>query len=410
VPRYRFKAFNAEGVVLDGEIGAQTEREAARLLERRGLSVLALDTQLAAASGTGRGVGTPLKARLRERRLQPRDIILALHELSTLLASGVGLAEAVSAQTRSAHHPRLLAAFEAMSASLRQGQSFSQALLATGLPLPEYVATLVRSGEKAGQLGRALQDAVAQMEYDQSVRNEIRQALTYPAILVLAGVAAVVLMFTFVVPKFAALLNRAEDLPWLAWAVLNAGMFARSYFWFLLAGLGLAAVWLVRGLRDPRTRARWYERLERVPVLGTWRVESETAGWARILSTLLGNRVPLLDALTLAQAGVRAPGRRARLEEVSRNVRAGATLADSLEEQATLTATGYNLVRVGERSGELPAMLQSLARLCEESGRRRMKQFLALLEPLAILLIGSAIGVIMIGIILAITSANDIAI
>lgn len=408
MPRYRFKAFNAEGVVLDGEIGAQTEREAARLLERRGLSVLALETQDVAAAGSAGGHG--IKARLRERRLQPRDVILALHELSILLTSGVGLAEAVAAQNRSAHHPRLLAAFESMSAALRQGQSFSQALLAAGLPLPDYVGTLVHSGEKAGQLGRALQDAVAQMEYDQSVRNEVRQALTYPAILVLAGLAAVVLMFTFVVPKFAALLDRAENLPWLAWAVLNAGMFARSYFWLLLILLGLGAAWLVRGLRNPAIRARWYERLERLPVLGTWRVESETAAWARILATLLGNRVPLLEALMLAQAGVRAPGRRARLEEVARNVRGGGTLADSLEEQSTLTATGYNLVRVGERSGELPAMLQSLARLCEESGRRRMKQFLALLEPLAILLIGSAIGVIMIGIILAITSANDIAI
>ncbi|TWT18634.1 type II secretion system F family protein [Luteimonas marina] len=403
MPRYAYKAFNADGGVLDGEISAQSEREAARNLERRGLSVVSLaEMGGPAAPGIGH--------RLRERRMRGSDLILALHELSTLLGSGVGLAEAVSAQTRSAHHPRLLAAFESMSAALRQGQSFSQALAATGLPLPEYVGTLVRSGEKAGQLGRALQDAVAQMEYDQGVRNEIRQSLTYPAVLVAAGLGAIVLMFTFVVPKFATLLQRAEDLPWLGWAVLSTGMLAREYWWLLLLGLAAVAVMAWRALRDPAARARAYEHMEHLPVIGTWRVESETAGWARILATLLGNRVPLLDALSLAQAGVRAPGRRARLEEVSRNVRAGATLADSLEEQATLTATGYNLIRVGERSGELPAMLQSLARLCEESGRRRMKQFLALLEPVAILVIGSVIGLIMIGIILAITSANDIAI
>ena len=401
--RYRFKAANAEGAVLDGEVVADSEREAARQLERRGLSVLSVETAGLA--------GGPGRSRLRRgRRMQTRDLVLALHELSTLLASGVGLAEAVSAQARSAHHPRLLDAFGRISAALRQGQPFSQALLDAGLPLPPYVGTLVRSGEKAGQLGKALQDAVAQMEYDQQVRSEIRQALTYPAVLVSAGLGAVVLMFTFVVPKFATLLNRAEDLPWLGWAVLSTGMFARQYWWVLLLVLGALAVVVYRYLRDPQARARGYERMERLPVLGVWRVESETASWARILATLLGNKVPLLDALSLAQGGVRAPGRRARLEEVGRSVRAGATLADSLEEQATLTATGYNLIRVGERSGELPAMLLSLARLCEEAGRARMKQFLALLEPVAILLIGSVIGVIMIGIILAITSANDIAI
>lgn len=405
MPHYQFKALNAEGTLLDGRIAAQSEREAGRLLERRGLSLI--DISEAGVASPGVGAGSALMSR-RERKLRNQDVILALHELSTLLSSGVGLAESVSAQARSSHHPRLQAAFTAISAALRQGQPFSQALLAAGLPLPGYVDILVRSGEKAGLLGRALQDSVAQMEYDQGVRNEVRQALTYPAILVLAGLGAVMMMFTFVVPKFANLLKRADDLPWLSSAVLNTGMFARHYWWALLLLLAAVTIWLVRSLRDPAARARWHEKLERMPVIGVWRVESGAGGWARILGTLLGNRVPLLDALALAQAGVMVPGRRARLEEASRAVRNGATLADALEEQDTLTSTGYNLIRVGERSGELPAMLHSLAKLYEESGRSRMKQFLALLEPLAILIIGSMIGVIMIGIILAITSANDI--
>ena len=398
--QYQYKAFNAEGAALQGVVSAQTEREAARALERRGLSVASVTPIAAKAAARTRRAG----------RLGHRDLILAFHELSTLLNAGVGLAEAVGAQVRSAHHPQVLAAFEGIANGLRQGQAFSAALERSGLPLPGYVGTVIRSGEKSGLLGRALHDIVAQMEYDQTVRSEIRQALTYPAVLVCAGLGAVVMMFTFVVPKFAALLNRAEDLPWLAWAVLNTGMFLRQWYWGVLLLVAAAVAWLVMTLRDPYKRARWLERLERLPVVGSWRVESESASWARVLATLLGNKVPLMDALDLARSNVIAPGRKARLEEVSRNVRSGVPLADALEEQQTLTATGYNLVRVGERSGELPSMLQSLARLCEESGRTRMKQFLALLEPVAILLIGGAIGVIMIGIILAITSANDIAV
>ena len=406
MPRFRYHALNAEGSELQGQISAATEREAARLLERRGLTPIVLQGE-AAPAGAGAPTTTGLPGR-GPRRLRQQDLILALHELATLLGSGVALGEAVAAQAGSAHHPRLQVAFEGISAGLRGGQSFSQALVATGLPLPPYVDTLVRSGEKAGLLGQALRDAVVQMEYDQAVRNEMRQALTYPAILVLAGLGAVVLMFTFVVPKFAALLNRAEDLPWLASAVLTTGMFARQWWWALLLAVGALLAWALRKWRDLGARARGLERLERVPVLGTWRVEAEAAAWARILGTLLGNRVPLLDALALAQSSVHAPGRRARLEAASRAVRNGATLADALQEQGVLTPTGYNLIRVGERSGELPAMLHSLARLYEDSGRTRMKQFLAVLEPAAILLIGGAIGLIMIGIILAITSANDV--
>ncbi|WP_298579438.1 type II secretion system F family protein [uncultured Luteimonas sp.] len=401
--RYSYRAMNADGVALDGEVVAASEREAARAIEQRGLVVLAL-------KAGGAGAASPRMPGGRRARLRAQDVILALQELSTLLTAGVGLADAVAAQARSSPHPRLREAFDGIAAALRQGQPFSQALAAAGLPMPRYVDTLVRSGEKAGLLARALGDAASQMDYDRTVRGEMRQALTYPAVLVLAGVGAVLMMFTYVVPKFAVLLKRAQDLPWLASAVLNTGMFAREHFWLLAGGVAAAGVLAAWALRRPGAGAQMLEMLERVPVLGVWRVEGEVAAWARVLATLLGNRVPMLDALGLAADSVNSPRRRARLDEATRAVRGGSTLADALEEQATLSATGYNLVRVGERSGELPAMLSSLAKLYQESGRARMKQFLSLLEPIAILLIGGVIGLIMTGIILAITSANDIAV
>lgn len=399
--RYRYKALNADGALLDGTLEAGQEREAARQLERRGLKVVSLAPEAGEARGPVPG---------RRRRLRQQDVVIAFHELATMLQSGVALAEAIAAQISGSHHPQLLAGFESIGNGLRRGQAFSDALASIQLPLPDYFLTLVRAGEHAGMLAQALADGVAQLEYDLQVRGEIRQALTYPAILVTAGIGAVVMMFTFVVPKFASLLNRSADLPWLAWAVLNGGMFARNHFLWLLVLVAVLAALAWHSWSNPAKRARWYERIERLPVVGTWRVESETAGWASVLATLLGNRVALLDALELAQAGVRSPRRYSQLQEATRAVRSGTPLADALQAQAALTTTGYNLIRVGERSGELPAMLRSLARLCANSGRARMKQFLALLEPLAILMIGSIIGIIMIGIILAITSANDIAV
>src|SRR5690606_25993983 len=280
--RYRFKAFSADGHLQEGEIVAGSEREAARTLERRGLSVVSLaQPDPAAARGAPPG--------LRRRRLRTGDLVIALHELATLLASGVGLAEAVASQAASAHDPRLLEAFEGMSKALRRGLSFSEALEGSRLPLPPYVPILVRSGEKSGRLGSALQDAVGQMEYDQQVRTEIRQALTYPAVLVAAGLGAVLMMFTFVVPRFASLLDRADDLPWLGWAVLTTGMAAREYWWVLVLCLALAGGWLARQLGNAATRASWYEWLERLPVIGVWRVEAETASWSRVLGTLLRN-------------------------------------------------------------------------------------------------------------------------
>ena len=398
MPRYSYSALNADGMVLEGVLRASSERDAARQLERRGLSVV----QLRAGDGIG--------ARETRRRLRTADVILALQELVTMLTSGVSVADAVGSQALAAHHPRIVAAFQRMSRDLQGGKAFSEALGRAALPLPEYVLQLARAGEMTGELGASLRDAAAQMEYEQQLRNEMRNALIYPAVLVVAGVAAVAIMFTFVVPKFASLLQRADDLPWLAWLVLSVGTWAHDYFWALLLALAGLAALTAWALRNAAWRARALDTLSRWPVVGPWMVEADTARWAKMLGALLGNKVPLMRGLELAQAGVQLPQRRLRMGEVTRAVRAGASLAEALEDHDALTATGYNLVRVGERSGKLAPMLDSLASLYAEAGRNRMKRVLILLEPIAILVIGSVIGTIILGVILAITSANDLAV
>ena len=397
MPRYHYQALNTEGISLEGVLRANSEREAARQLERRGLAVV----ELSAGDAT---------SRRRPGRLRHGDVILALQELATMLTSGVSIADAVGSQALGAHHPRIVDAFTMMSRDLQRGLAFSATLDKSGLPLPEYVVQLARAGELTGQLGKALRDAGAQMEYEQQLRNEMRNALIYPIVLVLAGVAAVAIMFVFVVPKFASLLEQADDLPLLAWLVLAVGTWTRENFVLLALLVAVAAVAAVWALRKPELRAGGLDRLSRWPVVGPWLVEADTARWAKVLGALLGNKVPLMRGLELAQAGLQLPQRRARMGEVTRAVRGGSSLADALEDHDALTATGYNLVRVGERSGKLASMLDSLARLYEEAGRNRMKRVLILLEPIAILIIGSVIGTIILGVILAITSANDLAV
>lgn len=145
------------------------------------------------------------------------------------------------------------------------------------------------------------------MEYDQTVRGEIRQALTYPAVLVCAGLGAVVMMFTFVVPKFATLLKRADDLPWLAAAVLNTGMFLRQWFPAVLLLVAALVAWLIVAAQSRYPCALVRRRWNGCRCWGPGGSRPETATWARVLSTLLTNRVPLMDALGLARASADRP-------------------------------------------------------------------------------------------------------
>ncbi|MEI6599795.1 MAG: type II secretion system F family protein [Comamonadaceae bacterium] len=395
---FHYQAANSQGQVLSGQISAADEREAMRALQQQNLTPISID---APADSATPGVASSKKA-------SSQDKTLVIQELTTLLNAGVPLAESVDSISVAHAGTAIGAAFGKALTALQAGERFSEALKRMELEFPGYLYQLAAAGELTGKLGQALQTAVAQMEYEDRMRQEMRNALTYPAILVVSGIAATLIVFIVVVPKFANLLKgNTANIPLLSQWVIGTGMFVQSHL--LWVGMTVLALIMASAsaLRNPVVRARAYESLVRVPLLGQWIVETEMGRWASMLSALLGNRVPIITAMELALGGVKISGLRNSLQQVLREVRAGTRLADALASNRALGATGINLIRVGERSGELAPMLRALSTLYENAGRDRMKRFLLLLEPVAILLIGCVIGVIMVAIMLAVTSMND---
>ena len=157
----------------------------------------------------------------------------------------------------------------------------------------------------------------------------------------------------------------------------------------MLAGaLAVIAIAVVALARREGIRQRVRDGLSTLPILGDWFTETDTAKWASLMSAMLASRVGLLDALGLAASSVRISRRKAMLEQATSDVRSGASLSAALEKRRALTPTGYSLLRVGEQSGQLAEMLRALATLYDENSRRRMKRFLTLIEPLAVVLVG----------------------
>ena len=179
----------------------------------------------------------------------------------------------------------------------------------------------------------------------------------------------------------------------------------------LLVAMVVAA--LVAGvlhtIKNPKRMAQVREQISRLPMIGQWFLEAETARWASMLGTMLGNGVSLITALGLARDAVTLESLRDRLGQVTKLVRGGQSLSAAVSYQRALSGTAISLIQVGEDSGELPDMLRSLAKLYEDTGRQRMTRFLLLLEPAAILFIGVFVGGIVAAIMLAITSVNQVA-
>lgn len=395
---FQYQAANAQGQVLTGQISAADDREAMRLLQQQNLTPISITcAKLEQIDG-----------KAGNKKASNQDKTLVIQELTTLLNAGVPLAESVDSISVAHAGTAIGTAFARTLTALRGGERFSEALRLAELDLPVYLYQLVAAGELTGKLGASLLTAVAQMEYEDRMRQEMRNALTYPAILVVSGIAATLLVFIVVVPKFANLLNgNTAHVPLLSKLVIGTGMFVQEN----LLWVGMISLFFIMGtiaaLRNPAIRGLAFEWLVRVPIMGQWIVETEMGRWASMLSALLENRVPIITAMELALNGVKISSLRNSLQQVLREVRGGTRFADALATNRAMGATGINLVRVGERSGELAPMLRALSTLHENAGRDRMKRFLLLLEPIAILLIGTIIGVIMVAIMLAVTSMND---
>ena len=395
--QFTYEAISKDGRSVKGKMTSSSERDVQRSLREQGLTPISVQKTETAPVARSRFMGKP----------KTQDYILVLDELSVLLDSGVPLASSIESIENSGIHPDISLAFYEMGKDLKRGGKFSETLLKNIPALPSYVYQLIAAGEMTGNLGKALGDSAKQMDYDLKLTQDIRSALTYPAILVTVGLGAVIFIFISVVPKFDQIFAGRTDIPGLTQAIISTGNFFNNNInaiaiFLVLFGLGLWSLF-----KQEAVRQGFMDIVPRIPLMGTWIVESEIGRWATTLAILLNNKISLMDSLSLSRKGLKIPLFRNQMQQVESAVRGGKSLAEALKDNTQLTPLSINLVQVGEKAGRLPQMLESLAKIYDRASKQRMKNFLALIEPGAIILIGGGIGLIFAGIVLGMTSIMD---
>ncbi|GMV44668.1 MAG: fimbrial assembly protein PilC [Pseudomonadota bacterium] len=406
--RFAYQAVDASGALQRGHEEAACETGAVAQLLARGLTPLAL--QPASEAAAGGSAGRPgWRRRTGSRRIER---VLLVRELASLLAAGVTLEESLRTLIEARQGLPLAEALTAVLGRVLAGERLSAALQpAAGqasLALPGYVVALVAAGESTGDLAGALGRGAEQLEFDEQIRAETAEALLYPAILVAAGAGAVLFVFSFVVPRFASLLvGRKVELPWLSGVVLGIGQAVNRHgalIAALLAGAVVLAALAWRAAGPARVRAA----LAHLPLLGGWIRLQETTRWTGMLALMLQSRVPILAALDLTAGAVTLADVAARLRRTLRDIGRGEPLSRSLAAHALLAANELSMVRVGERTGQLGAMMGHVAGYALERNRRLRKRLVSLIEPIAILTLGGIIALIIVGVVLALTSLSDV--
>ena len=391
---FEYEAVDPQGTEVRGEASFASEAEAIRDLKSKSLLVISIDRK------------PERKLSRQGKKGSVQDLVTSFHEMVTLLEAGVSISDTIESQCLASYPADLSESYNKVAQEIRKGDSFASALEKSGLNLPSYLYQFAKAGEMTGDLAKSLRNGLNQFEYELSLRRDFKSTLTYPAILVTSGIVAIALIFALVVPKFLPMLDRAEDLPLLSVVVFKMGVFFNDY-WALILGIASVSFTITLAvLRHKENQEKLFDLLLSWPVFGEWLREVDIARWCSTLAALLSSKVDLLESISLANAGALSRARRDRLDRVITHVRSGKPLADALEQEGALTQVGYNLIRSGEKAGQVAAMVASLAKLYDDGARSRMKNVLSLVEPLSILLIGAVIGLLVIGVMLAITSVN----
>ena len=336
------------------------------------------------------------------QKLKAKQLAAFCKELSTLLASGVSLVRALDIiSDQEGIPPKEKEVYQAVLMDLRKGISLSEAM-ETKKCFPDLMIGMLRAGEGSGNLDQVTDRLATQYEKDYKLTQQVKSAMTYPCILLMMCVVIVILIVTFILPQFQSLFDQMDSLP-----VITNILIACSDFlvhkWYLALLAVFTIVMIIRLLvAIPAVRRQLDYRKVHMPVFGKLFKVVYTARFARTLSSLYSSGMPIATAIGIAGNTIDNSYIEEQFEQVVMKVRSGVPLSQALRDVDGLQKKLSSTILVGEESGRLDVMLDSIAATMEEDAEAATKRMVTLLEPILIVFMAVIVGCIMIGVMLPI--------
>jgi general secretion pathway protein F len=401
MPVFTYRAADRRGQTIDGVMEAADARAVVERLRKEAYFPLKVAAQ---------GERAPLFARGGGTRIRQRELLALTQMLATLFEAGLPLDRALSILEELAPSPRVKTIVTDLLRSVRGGSSLSEALAKHHpRPFSRLYINMVRAGEKGGVLEISLRRLAEFLEARAAFNEAVVSALAYPLVITGVGAAAIVFLMTFVIPRFATIfedLGQAIPLPTQILLTVSAAL--QSYWWVgALAVMAAVLAWRV-WTGTPHGRASWDQSVLRLPVVGALALKVETARFARTLGTMLKSGVPVLGAMAVVSDMMSNQSVSTAVSRVADGVKRGGTIAAGMREHTAFPALAVHMVRVGEETGRLEEMLLKVADTFESDVRTELKRVLGLLEPLIIVGMGVLVAFIVVAMLLAIFSINEV--
>ncbi|MBA3976224.1 MAG: type II secretion system protein GspF [Candidatus Solibacter sp.] len=399
---YQFKAVGQDGRVRTGSLHGESEKKVIAELRKQGLTPVYVGLQ---AQG---------KSELKLPKFnfgKRKDVLFFTQELSTLLNSGVPLDRALSITTELTTRAEFKAVVSDVLRTIKGGKSLADALGTKPEYFPEFYVNMVRAGEASGSLGAIFERLSEYEKTRDELKGYIVSSMVYPALLSLVGVATIVLMLYYVVPRFAAVFADSRmKIPTPTLILLEVSNIVRTYGVYALGTLVLGLAGFRQYIVTPAGKLWWHTLTLRIPVLGDALRKAQTSQFARAMGTLVANGVPLVQSLGISRAIMSNQKMSGTLEMVAQGVKRGEGLSVPISKAGAFPPLLAHLLSIGEETGRLDAMFMRAAEIYDGETRAAIKRFTSLFEPLIILLLGVAVGALILSMLLAITSINEVAV
>jgi general secretion pathway protein F len=399
---FTYRALAPDGKLRTGALDGDTERAVARELQRRGLTPISVVA--------GRAKAPPFRLPQFGRSRRARDVLFFTQELASLLTSGVPLDRALAITSELTERTQFREVIGEVLRSLKGGRSLADSMAAHRQYFSELYVNMIRAGEASGSLA-VVAERLAEFERSRDeLRSYIVGSMIYPALLTVVGIGSIFILLHFVIPRFAAVFAESRiPMPAPTRILVELSEIVKTYGLAAVGGLAGLLVAARTYIRTAAGRVVWDRFRLRVPVLGDALRKADTARFARSMSTLVANGVPLVQSIQIARAVLANRVIAGSLEAVAQGVKRGEGIAGPIRRAGQLPPLAAHLLSVGEETGRLDQMFARMADIYEKDTRDAIKRFTALFEPLVILFMGVVVGAMILSIMLAITSINEIA-
>jgi len=406
MPAYLYRATDSSGKVITGSLVAEGEKGVVAELHQMGL----IPIRITLSKGNGGRFNIDVSKQILSflKGVSNRDILVFTQDLATLLQSGLPVDRALSILIDAAEKEKMKEVVGDILKTVQGGGYLSDALAKHPKAFSTFYVNMVRAGEVGGVLESVLGRLGDFLESSQDLRDYIKSAMVYPIFLVGVGGLSIIILLTFVIPKFSVMFaDMGQAIPVTTRFLLGFSEALRDYWWAILGAIGVIFFLIRQYVNTPAGRLKLDRNKINLPIAGELVKKAEVARFARTLGTLTKSGVPILQALVLVKdiMGNRVIAR--SMEEVYNRVKEGEKLSRPLSDSRMFPSLAIQMITVGEETGRLDSMLLRVAENYEKMVRDMVKRFISFLEPAMILAMGLVVGFVVISMLMAIFSMNE---